>query len=83
MARDRLGEVAALQRFVQYFIHADFGGSVREAHAAMPAHEDDGDIGPNAPDFACQLDTHEIGHRFIGEHQIEAPGPVSLMTSRA
>ena len=72
MPRERLGEVAALQRLVQYLVHANGGRTVRERNAPMAAHENDGDFGSNPPDFARQLDAHEIRHRFIGEHQVEA-----------
>jgi len=45
-ARERLGKIAAMQRFAQHLIHSDFGRAGRELRASVAAHQDDRNCGP-------------------------------------
>jgi len=54
-ARQRLGEIDALQRFVQHFLHAHGLRPVRQGCAPVTAHQNDRNIGPQEPDLAREL----------------------------
>ena len=71
-ASQRLGEIDALQRFMQHLLHADGGCPVLEGRAPVPAHQDDRHIGPQQSDLASEFSTHYFRHRLIGKHCIEA-----------
>ena len=67
-ARQRLGEIGALQRFVQHLFYADGLCTERKGCAPVTAHQDDRNIGPEVADLAGEFRANKVGHCLIGKH---------------
>src|SRR3984885_12093769 len=70
--RDRFGDLAADERFAEHVADPCGLRSLAELWAAVAAHEYDGNFGVQLPDLARELGPRKVGHRLIGQYEIEA-----------
>src|ERR1700731_4747162 len=73
-ARNRFRDIAADERFAAYLDDPCGPRAFPPLRATVAAHENDRNIGPQPPDLARKLGPREVGHRLVGQHEIEAPG---------
>src|SRR5271163_1063074 len=72
-ASQALGDVLALQWFVQDFPDTDRARSLMQLGSGIAAHQHDRDIRPYELQFAGKCRASKVGHRLIGQDDVEAP----------
>src|ERR1700680_4375151 len=70
--RDRFSDITADERFAEHIDDACRLRAFAQLRATVAAHEYDRDLWPQLPDLARQLGPREVGHRLVGQHEIEA-----------
>src|ERR1700724_2303114 len=70
--RNRFSDIAADERFADHVGNPCGPRAFAQLRATVATHENNRNIWSQAADLTRQLGPHELGHRFVGQHEIEA-----------
>jgi hypothetical protein len=73
-ASERSGHLARLERLGEHFTDARGERTLRQAHAAIAAHQHNRQLGPMMVQHTRESRPGEAGHDFIGDDDVEALG---------
>src|ERR1700686_210848 len=71
-APQTLRYVPALQRLAQDFPDPDRARTLEQLRTAVAAHQHDRDVGPQQSNLTSEIGPDGLGHRLIGQDDIEA-----------
>src|SRR5882762_3235138 len=73
-ARNRFRDIAADERFAEHVDNPCGLRTFAQLRPTIATHENDRNVGPQLPNLTRKLGPCEVGHRFVGQHKIEALG---------